>query len=175
MQLNIRQLREPDAALAALFTRWENDPLLVPLIRPSPTPADLAAHREVTVETLHERLQHATIYLIELDGQPIGEVNYQIDPAHLYRKVAGTAWIAIMIGEAHGRGKGVGQQALAYLERQIWARGLPRIELGVFAFNHAARKLYQKLGYREIGEIADFTYWQAQMWADIRMEKLADT
>jgi hypothetical protein len=27
------------------------------------------------------------------------------------------------------------------------------------------------MGYREIGRIDDFTYWQGKMWQDIRMEK----
>jgi hypothetical protein len=30
---------------------------------------------------------------------------------------------------------------------------------------------YQKAGYREIGRIPDFTYWNDKMWQDIRMEK----
>ncbi|WP_342710115.1 GNAT family protein [Lentibacillus persicus] len=49
--------------------------------------------------------------------------------------------------------------------------GNQRIELGVFEFNKPAYKLYQKLGYREIGRIHQFTYWQGSMWSDIRMEK----
>lgn len=50
-------------------------------------------------------------------------------------------------------------------------QGLKRIELGVFEFNQQAQKLYQKLGYKEIGRIDNFTYWQGKMWTDIRMEK----
>ncbi|WP_100402900.1 GNAT family N-acetyltransferase [Bacillus sp. FJAT-42315] len=50
-------------------------------------------------------------------------------------------------------------------------QGIKRIELGVFEFNKQAQKLYQKLGYKEIGRIENFTYWQGEMWTDIRMEK----
>jgi hypothetical protein len=46
-----------------------------------------------------------------------------------------------------------------------------RLELGVFEFNHAARRLYEKLGYKEIGREYDFTYYDGRMWPDIRMEK----
>ena len=60
---------------------------------------------------------------------------------------------------------------MQYLENEIKSQGLKRIELGVFEFNTNAIKLYQKLGYKEIARIADFTYWQEKMWQDIRMEK----
>ncbi|MCT1905441.1 GNAT family N-acetyltransferase [Oceanobacillus sojae] len=57
------------------------------------------------------------------------------------------------------------------MEAKIKESGLKRIELGVFEFNIAGQKLYQKLGYKEIGRIKDFTYYQNKMWSDIRMEK----
>ena len=83
----------------------------------------------------------------------------------------GSAWIGISIGEASARGKGTGTQAMEYLEEQIKTQDLRRIELGVFEFNTNAMKLYEKMGYREIGRIEEFTYWQGKMWTDIRMEK----
>ena len=61
---------------------------------------------------------------------------------------------------------------MQFLEEQIRDRGLKRIELGVFEFNTRAIHLYQQLGYREIGRINDFTFWQDRLWQDIRMEKL---
>jgi RimJ/RimL family protein N-acetyltransferase len=164
-------LAEPTPAIAEAFTRWENDPALVHLTRPNQSKADLETHQTVTADTLAQRLQHDRIYLIYLGTQLIGEMNYQVDPAHLLRKVPGTAWIGISIGEPVGRGKGIGYQALRYLEQEIVAHGLGRIELGVFEFNAPAIALYQKLGYQEIGRIPEFTYWQDRMWSDIRMEK----
>ena len=77
----------------------------------------------------------------------------------------------ITIGEPEGRGKGIGYVAIKYFEEQIKKEGLKRIELGVFEFNKQAQKLYQKMGYKEIGRINDFTYWQDKLWTDIRMEK----
>jgi len=88
----------------------------------------------------------------------------------LYEKETDTAWIAIIIGEQDARGRGIGALALRYLEDQIKAQGLQRIELGVFDFNTNAIKLYQKSGYQEIGRINDFTFWQGRLWQDIRME-----
>jgi ribosomal protein S18 acetylase RimI-like enzyme len=76
-----------------------------------------------------------------------------------------------VIGEEVARGKGVGYQAMQYIEEQIKLHGLKRIELGVFEFNTNAIHLYQKLGYVKIARNEGFTYWQGKMWADIRMEK----
>jgi RimJ/RimL family protein N-acetyltransferase len=131
----------------------------------------LEKRQPITPDDLLQRLNHQHIYLIYLEGQLVGEMSYQVDPAHLFKKERGTAWIGITIGEEHARGKGIGRQSVQYLEEQIAAHGLARIELGVFEFNAAARALYQNMGYREIARIEDFTYWQDRMWQDIRMEK----
>jgi RimJ/RimL family protein N-acetyltransferase len=169
--LHFAPLSDATAAIAEAFTRWENDPLLIPLSRPNRDQADLERHHSITADELAQRAQHQPTYLIYLNDRLIGEMNYQIDPAHLYRKEPGTAWIGITIGEEVGRGKGFGGQALRYLEKQIALHGFQRIELGVFEFNTPAFRLYQKLSYTEIGRLEGFTYWQGRMWQDIRMEK----
>ena len=129
------------------------------------------ARKPVSVDDLIERIKHSQTYLIYAQGELIGEMDYKVDPAYIYKQVKGTAWIGITIGEESGRGKGIGYHALRYLEEQIKLEGLKRIELGVFEFNAPALKLYQKSGYKEIARIPDFTYWQGKMWQDIRMEK----
>ena len=171
MNIEFRKLIEPTTETAEAFERWENDPTLIPLIRPNRDLAALDVRETVTIKDLEERLEHNQIYLIYLDGELIGSMDYQIDPRHLYKKEPGTAWIGIVIGEESGRGKGVGVPAIEYLEEQIKAQGLKRIELGVFEFNTNAIRLYQKLGYQEFARINDFTYWDGKMWQDIRMEK----
>jgi ribosomal protein S18 acetylase RimI-like enzyme len=45
------------------------------------------------------------------------------------------------------RRRGYGTQALQALEQRIEAQGLDEIRLHVFGHNHAARTLYEKLGY----------------------------
>ena len=171
LTIQFAPLVEPTREIAEAFTRWENDPTLIPLSRPNRTKEDLERRQAVTLDDMVQRLKHQHIFLIYLDAQLIGEMSYQVDPRHLLKKEPGTAWIGITIGEAHGRGKGIGYQSLQYLEQQIIAHGLRRIELGVFEFNTPALSLYHKLGYREIGRIEDFTYWRDRMWQDIRMEK----
>ena len=171
MNIKFRKLVEPTADITEYISRWENDPALIPFARPNKDQEALDAREVVTIEALEQRLEHDHMYLIYLDDQLVGQMDYQIDPKHLYKKHAGTAWIGIVIGEETARGKGIGQLALEYLENEIKLHGLGRIELGVFEFNTNAIKLYQKAGYQEIGRIPDFTFWQGRMWQDIRMEK----
>ncbi|WP_335871813.1 GNAT family N-acetyltransferase [Bacillus sp. 2205SS5-2] len=171
MNIQYIQLSEPTTPVIAALNQWENDSLLIPLTRPNQNKEELERRGLMNHEDLSKRLAHHQIFLIYLDDKLIGEMNYMIDPAHLFKKEPRTAWIGITIGEKEGRGKGIGFLALQYLEEQIKAQGLQRIELGVFEFNQQAQKLYQKLGYQEIGRINDFTYWQGKMWSDIRMDK----
>jgi RimJ/RimL family protein N-acetyltransferase len=171
MNIRFERLMEPSQTVADAFSRWENDPEIIPLIRPNKNKEELEQREEITLERLENRLEHHRSYLIYIDHLLVGEMNYMVDPGHLYKKETGTAWIGITIGESEGRGKGIGYRAIQYLEEEAQKEGLNRIELGVFEFNKQAIKLYQKLGYKEIGEIMDFTYWQDKMWKDIRMEK----
>lgn len=171
MDVQFRKLNEPTADIADCFSRWENDPALIPFARPNKDREALEAREVVTVDGLKMRLEHHHIYLIYLDDQLVGEMDYQIDPRQLFRKEPGTAWIGIVIGEEIARGKGIGKLALQCIENEIKGRGLNRIELGVFEFNTNAIKLYQKAGYKEIARIPEFTFWQDKMWQDIRMEK----
>jgi RimJ/RimL family protein N-acetyltransferase len=171
MNIQFTKVIEPTTEIAEVLNKWENDPSLVYLIRPHPNAESLQKKESVTEESLAKRLEHNHTYMIQLDGQLIGEMNFQIDPAHLYKKEKGTAWVGINIGEEAGRGKGIGFTAIQILEDQAQAMGLKRVELGVFEFNTPAVKLYKKLGYQEIVRIDNFTFWDGKMWQDIRMEK----
>ena len=171
MDVTFKKLVEPDADALAHLNRWENDPALIHLIRPNRDKAALEMREVLTVQDLEERLVHNHTFLIYQNDELVGEMDYQIDPKHVLKKETGTAWIGIILGEENARGKGIGQQALQYLEEEIRKQGLKRIELGVFEFNTGAIRLYQKAGYQEIGRIPDFTYWNDKMWQDIRMEK----
>ena len=53
------------------------------------------------------------------------------------------------------RGSGHGAELLAFAERRI-LRDHPNVFLCVSSFNHAARRFYERLGYRQVGELVDF-------------------
>jgi RimJ/RimL family protein N-acetyltransferase len=175
VDIRFNRLADPTSEVASAFTKWENDPALVYLARPNASQEDLERKTVVTMEELQQRLEHTQTYLIYLEGQLVGEMSFQIDPQHLYKKEPGTAWIGITIGEESARGKGLGLLAMQHLEDEIRKAGCKRIELGVFEFNIPAQTLYQKMGYVKIGRIPDFTFWQDKRWADIRMEKYLST
>ncbi|STO09384.1 GNAT family N-acetyltransferase [Exiguobacterium aurantiacum] len=171
MTISLVPLKESSVDIVETFNRWNNDPAIVHLIRPVRSEEELTVEQNLTVESLAERLQTHDIFLIYADDHLVGEVNVMYDAAHLYRQEPGSAWLGLVIGETEGRGRGVGTTALNLLEERLRQQGTPRIELGVFAFNEAAHRLYEKLGYEEIARIEAFTYWNGQFWADIRMEK----
>jgi RimJ/RimL family protein N-acetyltransferase len=171
MAVTFEKLTEPTREIAEFYNQWENDPALIPMIRPNKDKEAAEKRYIVTIESLQERLQNHEVFLIYVEGVLIGEMNYMVNPGHLFDKEHDTAWIGITIGESKGRGKGVGFHAMRFLEGEIAERGLERIELGVFEYNEQAHKLYTKLCYKEIARIPDFTYKDGSMWADIRMEK----
>ena len=171
MEINFKKLIKPTQEIAATFNKWATDPYLRPRIRPNHTKEELEKPGSVTVDLLSRHLDDHITFLIFADAHLVGEMNYHIDPDYLFKTDAGSAWIGIVIGEESARGKGIGEQAISFLECKIKAQGLKRIELGVFEFNTNAIKLYQKLGFQEIGRIENFTYWDGRMWCDIRMEK----
>ena len=53
------------------------------------------------------------------------------------------------------RGRGVGSALIAFAEDRIF-RDHPNVFLCVSAFNHAAQRLYERLGYVVIGELRDY-------------------
>jgi RimJ/RimL family protein N-acetyltransferase len=171
MNITYTKLTQPTTEFVQALNKWENDPALTHLMRPNQNQEDLEKESVVTLDVVKQRFAYNQLYLIYMDGQIIGEMSYQVDPRHLYKKETGTAWIGITIGEKSLQGKGIGFSAMQYLEEQIKQQGLKRMELGVFEFNTAAIKLYKRLGFQEIVRIDNFTYWQDKMWQDIRMGK----
>jgi RimJ/RimL family protein N-acetyltransferase len=171
LDLSFTSLTEPTTEYMDALTKWENDPVLVPLMRVCKNEQELKKRMQFTLEGVKERLEKGPTWLIRMDGRLIGEMGYQADPEFLHKKESGTAWIGITVGEEIGRGKGIGFLALQHLEEQIKFHGLKRMELGAFEFNTNAIKLYKKLGFMEFARIEDFTYWDGKMWQDIQMEK----
>ena len=145
MKISFKKIGVPTDKLIASLNKWENDPKLVPLIHPCRNQDDIESYVLITKEEIKKRLTKYQMYEIYLGD--------------------------ILIGEKIARGRGVGSISLKYLEEEIKKQGLKRIELGVFEFNKNAHKLYQKLGYQEIGKNKQFTFYQDKMWDDIRMEK----
>ena len=57
--------------------------------------------------------------------------------------------------DAGWRGQGIGTQIINYAEERIF-RSVPNIFICVSSFNKGAHKLYERLGYKVIGELQDY-------------------
>jgi [ribosomal protein S18]-alanine N-acetyltransferase len=53
------------------------------------------------------------------------------------------------------RGRGLGTALIAFAERRI-LRETPNVFICVSSFNAGARRLYERLGYRVVGELTDY-------------------
>ena len=85
------------------------------------------------------------VMVVESDGEPVGSVVFACRERHGRRQ----AFLYDIEIKPEQRGRGVGRQAMALLEKQAGALGLERIELNVFGGNEVARGLYRSLGYKE--------------------------
>ena len=61
------------------------------------------------------------------------------------------------------RGQGLGSRLITFTEDRIF-REHPNVFLCVSGFNHAARRLYERLGYTCIGELKDYVVTGQSEW-----------
>ncbi len=148
--------------------KWKEDPAIGYLITPKRKPDPLAV-APATQEKLKQ--DDSYNYMIFDQAKPIGTFSIHIDPPHLMKKIKGTSWLGLTIGEKEYWGKGVAKFAMDYFEQESIKLGAKRVELGTFEFNVRAQAFYKKLGFIEFARISNFTYWQDRYWDDVRMEK----
>ena len=173
MNIEIRQIDISDDEQIRSMARWENDKDLYHLIVPV---RDKDNPEINTFESLKKRYNEnpdyaSGIYMIFDGEKPIGNFSLQLDPGHLMKKIKGTSWLGLTIGEKEYWGTGVAKVAMEHFEEESKRLGASRIELGTFEFNYRAQSFYKKLGFVEIGRLNKFTYWGGKYWDDIRMEK----
>lgn len=175
LNINIKPLDINDNRQINGMIKWQNDPELQHLINPvfdKSTPK-----KRETIDSFRNSLakqpeNFSSNYIIFDHLKPIGDLSIQIDPDQVMRKIKGTSWLGLVIGEKEYWGRGVAKIAMDFFEKKSLEIGAKRIELGTFEFNKRAYHFYKKLGYIEIGRIEKFTYWKGKYWTDIRMEKI---
>lgn len=110
------------------------------------------AHREIIAEAWRRQEQGDNLMLLaEANGAPAGQV--WIDLARSRAARAGFLWAVRVVPWLEGLG--IGSWLVGCAERLLRARGLAAAELGVEKKNAGARRLYQRLGYRPVGELQE--------------------
>jgi len=104
------------------------------------------------------------LFVVRLDGRPCGFV--LMHP----RGMAGSPYIASIAVAPEARGRGVGSALLEFAERQF--EGGRHLFLCVSSFNTRARALYERHGYRAVGELKDYFIAGA---SEIIMQKRLET
>ncbi len=82
--------------------------------------------------------------------------------------------VGLMIGEPEARGKGYGTEAMKLLlDFAFTALGLNSVMLQYYEFNPAARRCYEKAGFRESGRWRQSLWSGGRFWDQIFMDVLA--
>jgi ribosomal protein S18 acetylase RimI-like enzyme len=82
-------------------------------------------------------------------GQPVGWLWLAVASPHVDPDMA---WVYLVQVDDEFRGRGYGRAAMLLAEAQARARGLHSIGLYVHGSNHAARSLYDSLGYQVVAQ-----------------------
>jgi RimJ/RimL family protein N-acetyltransferase len=152
---------------------WTNDlaTLRMQGSMPAPWPMERIIRRYESGTTAPDLVLFAIYERAILPGghpRPIGVTNLQaIDYRH------GTAEFVIFIGAADARGKGYGTETTRLmLDYAFTALGLHNVMLSVYAYNPAARRAYEKAGFREFARRRESVWMGGRLWDTIFMECL---
>jgi RimJ/RimL family protein N-acetyltransferase len=154
----IKTLQNNGETFIFRYPRWQDVPAYVDMCNILHRELVMAYHAETDFAKGCERLSGILVgletgkrshLLIETNGQIVGEGSMQVGPAHH----TGTLGIKI-IGKYHRRG--LGTEMMSLLESKARELGLRRIYLHVWALNEPAIRLYQKVGYQEVGRLPDW-------------------
>ena len=87
-------------------------------------------------------------YIIRADGKPVGFVILCMVGAFV-------GYLQAIYLDPAWRGNGIGSKAIGLCEERILRDG-QNVFMCVSSFNERARRLYQRLGYEEVGSLRDF-------------------
>jgi ribosomal protein S18 acetylase RimI-like enzyme len=111
-----------------------------------------SAHREVFRDAFARQERGDNLMLLAvLNGFPVGQA--WIDLARHRAASAGLLWAVRVYPFL--RGMGIGTRLLRAAEEAVRARGYEWAEIGVEKSNPRARRLYERLGYRAVGELRE--------------------
>ena len=104
-------------------------------------------YRQLLPEGLATRNQYLFSIEDEETGAKVGMIWFAVDD----KKTVPSSFIYDIRIQEEFRSRGYGTQALRALEEKVKELGVSKIGLHVFGHNHAARALYEKVGYEITG------------------------
>jgi len=103
-----------------------------------------------------------TGYVVEVDGEVIGAIQYSEEDEPMYRH----AGIDIFLSAA-SRGRGYGTEAVRVLARYLlFERDHHRLTIDPAAANAAAMRAYEKVGFRTVGIMRSYERGPDGTWRD---------
>ncbi|GAB6100260.1 hypothetical protein JCM16358_21390 [Halanaerocella petrolearia] len=90
-------------------------------------------------------LRHGAVYVIYIDSQPVGVIEYMRDMDEI-----NTAYLYGLAIVEEFQGQGLGKRLLDYSLEQLQQLGITNVELTVDPDNHPAIKLYRKFGFKQV-------------------------
>jgi ribosomal protein S18 acetylase RimI-like enzyme len=117
-------------------------------------------HREIFLRVFENQERGENVMLVaEVNTLPIGQI--WIDLVKRKEESAGFIWALRVIPWLQNLG--IGGRLMSAAEHRCKELGLAHAELGVEKENHAAKRFYERLGYRLIGSmIDDYSYTSPQ-------------
>lgn len=169
--ITLRQIEPKDLKeLSKKISKWINDGVVTYYMFTGQKPRNseqISNDFKKLLET-----DHNVIFLIadRKTKKPIGYAGlYEINPSS--RK----AEFRILIGEKNSWGKGLGTEITELITYYGFDRlNLHRIYLGFTADNQAAKKAYEKAGYKYEGTLKDDIYRNSRFYDSARMAILRD-
>ena len=133
------------------------------VIRPLATEDEARACAEIMATSdPWRRLGRTFAQSLEIVRDPAREVYIALDASGglagfsvLVMRGAFVGYIQSVAVRDDWRGRGVGTALIAFAERRILSE-TPNVFICVSSFNAGARRLYERLGYRVVGELTDY-------------------
>jgi RimJ/RimL family protein N-acetyltransferase len=151
------------------YLRWMNDFATTRTLGVQPRPMTLEQETAWYEQAATNENEHKFSIIERSSGRVVGNCGI-FDVQLPHRR----AEVGILIGEPDARGRGYGTEAMRLLvDYAFTAAGMHSLMLWVYEFNPAARRCYEKVGFREVGRRRESRWFNGRYWDEIAMDILA--
>jgi RimJ/RimL family protein N-acetyltransferase len=152
-----------------LYLRWMNDFATTRTLAVQPRPMTLEQETAWYEQAATNEQERNFSIFERTSGRVVGNCG-MFDILLPHRR----AEVGIVIGEPDLRGRGYGTEAMRLLvDYAFTAAGMHSVMLWVYEFNPAARRCYEKVGFREVGRRRESRWFNGRFWDEIAMDIVA--